>query len=126
MLYTFHLRTVSEVFAGGADLQTSELRPSAFPELRPSAFRGPLRFWFRAMMGKIVGDDLKTLKQLEALAFGATDAGSPFQLRIKQKSDDLSRGILIETANSVGYNYLAFSLKERMCLPQDTPRECLK
>ncbi len=113
MLYTFHLRTVTEVFAGGADLQNAELRPSAF--------RGPLRFWFRAMMGKVVGNDLDALKRLETLAFGATDAGSPFQLRIKQKADNLPRGILAETADSVGYNYLAFSLKERTCLPQDTP-----
>lgn len=118
MLYTFHLRTVTEVFAGGADLQTAELRPSAF--------RGPLRFWFRAMMGKIVGNDFGALKRLEALAFGATDAGSPFILRLTDLPHSVPPGTLVTPP--IGKAYLAFSMYTRAnrqvylsrgCIPAD-------
>lgn len=111
MHYTFHLRTVTEVFAGGANIQDSELRPSAF--------RGPLRFWFRAMMGKIVGNDLACLKHLESLAFGATDAASPFRLRIHHREIVATQPP--SDANYIGLNYLGFSMKERKCLPENFP-----
>lgn len=105
MMYTFHLRTVTEVFSGGADIQNAELRPSAF--------RGPLRFWFRAMMGSIVGNDLVRLKHLEALVFGATDISSPFILRLADLPAPTLADTLPPTPPSVGKSYLGFSMYSR-------------
>lgn len=115
MIYTFHLRTVTEVFAGGADMQSAELRPSAF--------RGPLRFWFRAMMGKIVGNDLKSSNELEALAFGGTDASSPFILRVAATASFQEAGALITPP--VGKAYLGFSLYTRANKQMYLMRGCL-
>lgn len=106
MIYTFHLRTITEVFTGGADMQNAELRPSAF--------RGPLRFWFRAMMGKIVGNDLERLRRLEAVAFGATDSGSPFMLRLAGNLQSIAPDTLITPQPTVGKAYLGFSLYDRI------------
>jgi len=74
MRYDFQMQTVTEVFAGGANPQAAEPRPSEF--------HGLMRFWFRTMMGKFVGNDLDALHRLERAAFGFTDASAPFVLRL--------------------------------------------
>ena len=115
MIYTFHLRSVTEIFAGGADIQSAELRPSAF--------RGPLRFWFRAMMGKVVGNDLERLRRLEAAAFGATDSGSPFVLRLAASPQTTDPNTIITP--SVGKAYLGFSLYDRVDDQMRLARGCI-
>lgn len=68
------LETVTPLFLRGEDNNT--------PELRPPAFRGVMRYWFRAMLGGIVGDDLKQIRHYETMVFGSTDEGSPIVIRI--------------------------------------------
>ncbi len=66
------LETVTPLFLGGAD-------PRGTPELRPPAFRGALRYWLRAMLGGIYGDDDNGLRQVrvaEMTVFGSTDENS--------------------------------------------------
>lgn len=41
---TLTLETVTPLFLGGAD-------PRGAPELRAPAFRGMMRYWFRAVLG---------------------------------------------------------------------------
>lgn len=70
------METVTPMFLGGAD-------PRGTPELRPPAFRGALRYWLRATLGGIIGDqNLDGLHKLEAAVWGSTDYGSPVHLRL--------------------------------------------
>lgn len=71
------LETVTPLFLGGAD-------PRGTPELRAASVRGALRFWLRALLGGILGDqNLESLRAAEAAVFGSTDKGaSPVVVRI--------------------------------------------
>jgi putative transposase of IS4/5 family DUF4096/RAMP superfamily protein len=67
-----------------------------------------MRFWFRALMGGILGDQLSRLRNLESYIFGETECASAIalrvaELRISQKNagDDVGR---IQT----GMIYLGF------------------
>jgi len=75
---TLHLQTVTPLFLAGAD-------PRGMPELRAASIRGALRFWFRALLGGVIGDkDLNALRKAEAAVFGSTDTGaSPVVVRIQ-------------------------------------------
>jgi CRISPR-associated protein Cmr1 len=69
------LETVAPLLLYGADGKT--------PELRPPAFRGAMRYWWRAALGSIIGDEnLKGLHDLENAVFGSPERGSPISLRI--------------------------------------------
>jgi len=76
--YTFTFRVITPLFISGADQQRAELRPSSI--------RGALRFWFRAMMGGVVGGDWRRVKDLEADVFGDTEQASKFGIRIETSS----------------------------------------
>ncbi|MBN2007625.1 MAG: type III-B CRISPR module RAMP protein Cmr1 [Anaerolineae bacterium] len=70
------LETVTPLFLGGAESK-------GMPEVRPPAFRGALRYWLRAMLGGVIGDqNLDGLHELEAAVWGSTDYGSPVHLRL--------------------------------------------
>ena len=78
--FEFELETVTPLFLGGAD-------PRGEPELRAASIRGALRFWFRALLGGIIGDDNKGLELLrndEAKVFGSTKFGaSPIIIQVE-------------------------------------------
>jgi len=59
---TFNCEVITPMFMYGADRQT--------PELRPSEFKGIMRFWWRAIKAE---DDIKKLWEEEAKIFGAAD-----------------------------------------------------
>lgn len=78
---TVEVKTVTPLFLGGAN-------PRGQPELRPPAFRGAMRYWYRAVLGGVIGDrDLKSLRKLEQEVFGDTECGSPFSIQIQLKAD---------------------------------------
>ncbi len=88
---TVTLETVTPLFLGGAD-------PSGAPELRPPSFRGALRYWLRAALGGVIGDNLEALKRAEAEVFGSTERASkigvrvaPFSLPLTEKPDGMLR-----------------------------------
>ena len=60
------LEVVTPVFLAGADTEDAEVRTPAMI--------GVWRFWFRAVMGGNVGNDLDRLRDLEARLFGGVDA----------------------------------------------------
>lgn len=73
---TLKLETVTPLFLGGAE-------PRGEPELRPPAFRGAMRYWLRAALGGVIGDnDLTNLHKLETKVFGSTDGASPITIQL--------------------------------------------
>ncbi|WP_298009605.1 MULTISPECIES: type III-B CRISPR module RAMP protein Cmr1 [Anaerolinea] len=73
------LETVTPLFLGGAD-------PRGEPELRPPAFRGAMRYWFRAALGGVIGDkNMEGLRKLEREVFGDAEYGSPIAIQVRQK-----------------------------------------
>src|SRR2546421_3356377 len=74
---TFTLQTITPMFLAGADQSKAELRAPSF--------RGEMRYWFRALLGGLVGTDQEGLikvRDAETHVFGATDTSSAVQLRI--------------------------------------------
>lgn len=85
---TVTLETVTPLFLGGAELRST-------PELRPPAFRGALRYWLRAALGGVIGDNnLAGLHELESAVFGSTDYGSPIQFRLHGHLQESSEKVL--------------------------------
>jgi CRISPR-associated protein Cmr1 len=76
---TVTLETVTPLFLAGAE-------PRGAPELRPPAFRGALRYWLRAALGGVLGDDIAAVRKAEAAVFGSTDAAGPVTIRIHHDS----------------------------------------
>ena len=70
----FKLQVITPLFLSGADQQGAELRPPSI--------RGALRFWFRAMMGGVVGGDVEKVRKLEEGVWGTTDVASHLRVRI--------------------------------------------
>jgi len=76
----FQAEVLTPLVIAGADPKS----PNVMAEgLRPPSLRGAMRWWFRAMMGGIVGahDNYKTLRHLEEKVFGSTHQCSSIRLR---------------------------------------------
>jgi len=124
---TFTLRTLTPLFLAGAD-QTSA-------ELRAPTFRGLMRYWYRALIGGIVGANKETLPlvmKAETAIFGATDIGSHISIRISEASKDPQRfrRESYSRENVSGRDYLLWSMAasgkgerykpDRLLFPKDT------
>ncbi|WP_158100401.1 type III-B CRISPR module RAMP protein Cmr1 [Streptomyces thermovulgaris] len=70
---TLALQTTTPVFNGHDDEGAG---------IRVPSLRGGMRYWFRALAGTVVGDDLRLLAALEHEVFGGTGHQSPVVLRI--------------------------------------------
>src|SRR5260370_14155524 len=124
---TFTLRTLTALFLAGAD-QTSA-------ELRAPTFRGLMRYWYRALMGSVVGaskESLPLVMKAETAIFGATDMGSHISIRISEASKDPQRfqKESYSRENVSGRDYLLWSMAasgkgerykpDRLLFPKDT------
>ena len=124
---TFTLRTLTPLFLAGAD-QTQA-------ELRAPTFRGLMRYWYRALVGGMVGANERTLAHVakaETSIFGATDTGSSIAVRISDASEDAQQYWKEGSRASVsGKDYFLWSMAEsgrgkltykpdRFFFPQDT------
>lgn len=94
------LETVTPLFLGGANQQ---------PELRAASFRGAMRFWLRAMLGGVYGDNLKAIKAKEAEVFGNTKRASAVVVRVK---GDLGKAEppLLDPKSQPGIYYMLWSV----------------
>ncbi|MEM4203918.1 MAG: type III-B CRISPR module RAMP protein Cmr1, partial [Candidatus Methanomethylicaceae archaeon] len=102
--------TVTPVFLAGADPRTSV-------ELRSPSFRGALRFWFRALLGGVLGDNPEEIFKREREVFGSTDYGSPVIVRVQHPAfQPLPYSDL--TVNKAGLAYLLFSARATGRQPQ--------
>lgn len=79
---TVPLETVTPLFLGGAN-------PRDSPELRPPSIRGALRYWLRAALGGVIGDDVQGVREAEAAVFGSTDetTGGASSVTIRVRPD---------------------------------------
>ncbi len=94
---TVTLETVTPLFLGGAD-------PRGTPELRAPSFRGALRYWLRAALGGVIGDqNLEGLRKLESVVFGSTEYASPIHIRVSGDLNHTKKAILPhKTGQSAG------------------------
>ncbi len=70
------LETVTPLFLGGAN-------PRGVPELRAPSFRGVMRFWLRALLGGVLGDNPQEIFKHESAVFGSTEHASPVIVRVQ-------------------------------------------
>jgi len=116
---SFLLETITPLFMSGADSKT--------PELRPSAFKGMMRFWWRAVRAESNMEDLKAesnmadLWRKEAKIFGAADEKfgrsrvriilkwdkKKFEEKVKQ---DTKKWLKKELKDYPGVKYLLYSV----------------
>lgn len=95
---TFDLETVTPLFLAGADQTTAELRPPAF--------RGALRYWFRAIAASVASQNI--VRTLEDKVFGNTDGGGAVTIRVQAKQP-ISNCVLKKDQDFPGLIYLFFS-----------------
>jgi len=115
----FDLQTITPLFLAGADQQAAELRAPSF--------RGVMRYWLRASVGGIVGtgpEGRKKVAEVEKAVFGATDRGSPIQVRIQH--DGIAPSPFAKEGrnrdSATGRDYLFWSVAERRFqIPPLTP-----
>ncbi len=104
------LEIVTPLFLGGSN-------PRGEPKLRAASFRGVLRFWIRALLGGVLGDDTKKIFEHESKVFGSTEHASPVIMRIKH--GQLSPiGYSELTSNKPGLAYLLFSARGTRSEPE--------
>lgn len=77
---SFECEVVTPMFMDGAQRKHAEIRASSV--------RGIARWWFRAMMGGVLGDNLRDLYRSESIIFGDTKSGSPISVRIRDIDPD--------------------------------------
>ena len=103
------LEVVTPLFLSGAE-------PQGEPELRPASFRGALRFWWRAVVGGLIGDDPKRLQENESSIFGSPEKGSSVVVRVRELQSAKSvkqfyrQGKGTQSISS-GHDYLLWSMK---------------
>lgn len=122
---TFDLETVTPLFLSGADQTTAELRPPAF--------RGALRYWFRALVGGYYLDQINQLQTLESELFG--DSGnkgvSKVSLRLKNYSQNPHSQALEMTqdiqrrkrGSGVGYLMFSMGMQKRKAIGVNKPEK---
>ena len=107
-------RVVTPMFCGGAE-------PDKRAELRPSSFKGVLRFWWRALAWSRLGGDLGQIKQQEDALFGSADGGqSSVSMRLVpgSKRESVAAGEVLTVSQSgggpigEGARYLGFGVME--------------
>lgn len=86
------LETVTPLFLGGAKAKDK----NGPPDLRVPPFRGAMRYWWRAALGGVIGDEhIAALKQAEEAVFGSTNGASPIGLRIPFKKLDFAKKTIL-------------------------------
>ena len=78
---TFTVRTLTPLFLAGVDPTRAEIRAPSF--------RGLMRYWYRALIGGIIGTSEQALNQImkqESAIFGATDTGSAITVQVSEAS----------------------------------------
>ncbi len=91
------LQTVTPLFLAGAD-------PRGAPELRPPAFRGAMRYWLRAALGGVIGDqNLDELRKRESAVFGtaADEGGSASAVNVRLTYGELPKPQKYEKSKAI-------------------------
>lgn len=100
------LETVTPLFLGGAD-------PRGAPELRAPSFRGALRYWLRAALGGVLGDqNLDALRKAEVAVFGDTTTASSINCLVKPKQMSKPRQLGLKPKDNLGQFYLFWTFEQ--------------
>jgi CRISPR-associated protein Cmr1 len=104
---TLTLEAVTSLFLAGAE-------PRGQPELRPPAFRGALRYWLRAALGGVLGDDPETVARTEAAVFGSTNPewGGAGAVTVRIRHGPLPQSQPYQRTGLTGSGYLFWSMAE--------------
>ncbi len=104
----FKIKVITPTLMGGGFGQNDGIRPSEI--------KGMMRYWFRALAGSVVGNDIKALKSLEEKVSGSQERKSPFRTVISGlKETDKINLSWFDLPN--GVKYLGFVInmnKERL------------
>jgi CRISPR-associated protein Cmr1 len=96
------LEAVTPLWIGGADYQA---------ELRSPSVRGCLRFWFRALIGGVLGESLPELRQAEGAVYGNTTQASSVAVRLIGSPQTATA--FVEGEELPGISYLFWSVFQR-------------
>ena len=97
------LEAVTPLWIGGASRQA---------ELRPPSVRGHLRFWFRALAGGLLGEELRTVCEAESAVFGNTTRASSVVVRLFG-SPRTGVSVVGETEQLPGLAYMFWSVLQQ-------------
>ncbi|MDV3104832.1 type III-B CRISPR module RAMP protein Cmr1 [Thermococcus waiotapuensis] len=106
---TFELEAITPVFMRGADQGRAEFRAASV--------KGVMRWWFRALAGAYLGNDVKTLREIEGRIFGSAGSGRSRRSLVTVSAKALSEPTPLSvnpSAKGFLYNetsYLFFSVK---------------
>ncbi|MEM3581413.1 MAG: type III-B CRISPR module RAMP protein Cmr1 [Candidatus Bathyarchaeia archaeon] len=103
------LETVTPLFLAGANQRE--------PELRAPSFRGVMRFWLRALLGGVLGNNPQEIFKHESAVFGSTEHASPVIVRVEHQSLQFTTYSQL-TANKPGLAYLLFSARATRSEPE--------
>ena len=82
---TFELEAITPVFMRGADQGKAEFRPASV--------KGVMRWWFRALAGAYLGNNIEKLREVEGRIFGSAGGGkSRVIVEVSEGPQDKSRG----------------------------------
>ncbi|MEM3505579.1 MAG: type III-B CRISPR module RAMP protein Cmr1 [Archaeoglobaceae archaeon] len=73
------LETITLLFLAGANQRE--------PELRAPSFRGLMRFWLRALLGGVLGNNPQEIFKHESAVFGSTEHASPVIVRVDLRDE---------------------------------------
>jgi CRISPR type III-B/RAMP module RAMP protein Cmr1 len=81
---TLTLETVTPLLMNGGDFYIDyQNRKQPIPDIRAASFRGVLRYWLRAVLGREYGKDYASLRNAESHYFGNTEGGSAIRVRVE-------------------------------------------
>ncbi len=88
------------------------------PELRAVSFRGVLRFWLRALLDGVLGDDPQKIFECESKVFGSTGHVSPVVVRIEHsgKLDSDNFDPLLHRSERKSFNFKGFKPGQKFTL----------
>ena len=97
------LEAVTPLWIGGASRQT---------ELRPPSVRGCMRFWFRALAGGLLGEEVRSIWEAEGAVFGNTLRASSVVVRLFG-SPRTSVSVVGEAEQLPGLAYMFWSVLQQ-------------
>lgn len=78
---TFELEAITPVFMRGADQGKAEFRPASV--------KGVMRWWFRALAGAYLGNDIEKLREVEGRIFGSAGSGGSRRSNVRVRVDEV-------------------------------------
>ncbi|BBE30576.1 type III-B CRISPR module RAMP protein Cmr1 [Tepiditoga spiralis] len=121
------IKTISPMFSGRGDKKFA---------LTPQSVRGVLRFWFRAILPRVVnivdnngnsklkGEECfwnyKLLKDIESYIFGSTEIKSPFDVLVKYDKKDISDKQGKSLTNDKYNKYALYGQEDRYYLKENS------